>query len=55
MLLPMGGGDLRSTSLTILVPLTYVLQIVFEVEDPLQHYHIPLLISPFSYTTYRGS
>ncbi|CAG8588699.1 9036_t:CDS:2 [Diversispora eburnea] len=20
-----------------------------------QHYHIPLLISPFSYTTYRGS
>ncbi|CAG8602419.1 14298_t:CDS:2, partial [Acaulospora colombiana] len=25
------------------------------VEHPEQHYHIPLLLSPFSYTTYRGS
>ncbi|KZT74938.1 transthyretin [Daedalea quercina L-15889] len=31
------------------------IQITFEVEDPDQHYHIPLLISPYSYTTYRGS
>ncbi|KAI7907033.1 uncharacterized protein BX663DRAFT_426933 [Cokeromyces recurvatus] len=30
-------------------------QIAFEVSDPNQHYHIPLLISPYSYTTYRGS
>ncbi|KAI0720138.1 transthyretin [Fomitopsis betulina] len=30
-------------------------EITFEVEDPSQHYHIPLLISPYSYTTYRGS
>ncbi|KAI9278381.1 hydroxyisourate hydrolase [Phascolomyces articulosus] len=30
-------------------------QIVFELEHPEQHYHIPLLISPYSYTTYRGS
>ncbi|CDH51278.1 5-hydroxyisourate hydrolase-like [Lichtheimia corymbifera JMRC:FSU:9682] len=30
-------------------------QIVFEIEHPEQHYHIPLLISPYSYTTYRGS
>lgn len=30
-------------------------QITFEVEDPNQHHHIPLLISPYSYTTYRGS
>lgn len=29
-------------------------EIVFEVEDG-QHYHIPLLLSPFGYTTYRGS
>jgi len=27
----------------------------FEVTDPEQNYHIPLLISPFGYTTYRGS
>ena len=29
--------------------------ISFTVRDPEQHYHIPLLISAHSYTTYRGS
>lgn len=29
--------------------------ISFEVRDPTQHYHVPLLISPFGYSTYRGS
>jgi 5-hydroxyisourate hydrolase len=29
--------------------------IVFEVSDAEQHYHIPLLLSPFGYSTYRGS
>src|SRR5262249_14930687 len=29
--------------------------IVFYVADPSQHYHIPLLLSRFGYTTYRGS
>ncbi|KAI0347715.1 transthyretin [Trametopsis cervina] len=32
-----------------------VVEINFEVENPAEHYHIPLLISPYSYTTYRGS
>lgn len=27
---------------------------VFSVGDPAQKYHVPLLLSPFSYTTYRG-
>ena len=27
----------------------------FGVPDAGQHYHVPLLISPFSYATYRGS
>jgi 5-hydroxyisourate hydrolase len=27
----------------------------FGVPDPTQHYHVPLLISPFAYSTYRGS
>ena len=30
-------------------------QVVFEVRDPLQHHHVPLLLSPYSYSTYRGS
>ena len=29
--------------------------VVFEVGDPTQHYHVPLLLSPFGYSTYRGS
>ena len=29
--------------------------IVFEVRDAHEHYHIPLLLSPFGYSTYRGS
>lgn len=29
--------------------------IVFEVEDANEHYHVPLLLSPYGYTTYRGS
>ena len=27
----------------------------FGVADAAQHYHVPLLVSPFSYSTYRGS
>lgn len=27
----------------------------FGVSDPAQHYHVPLLVSPWSYSTYRGS
>lgn len=29
--------------------------ISFEVKDAEQHYHVPLLVSPFGYSTYRGS
>ena len=29
--------------------------VVFEVRDPAQHHHVPLLLSPFGYSTYRGS
>lgn len=27
----------------------------FNVHDLMAHYHVPLLVTPFSYTTYRGS
>jgi len=29
--------------------------ILFEIKDAQAHYHIPLLLSPFGYSTYRGS
>jgi 5-hydroxyisourate hydrolase len=32
-----------------------VAEIQFVVTDGAAHYHVPLLLSPFSYSTYRGS
>jgi 5-hydroxyisourate hydrolase len=32
-----------------------VVEITFQVQDGESHFHIPLLLSPHSYTTYRGS
>jgi 5-hydroxyisourate hydrolase len=29
--------------------------IVFHVRDASQHHHVPLLLSPYGYSTYRGS
>jgi 5-hydroxyisourate hydrolase len=29
--------------------------IEFQIRETAQHYHIPLLLSPFGYSTYRGS
>lgn len=29
--------------------------VVFEVADPEEHHHVPLLLSPYGYSTYRGS
>jgi 5-hydroxyisourate hydrolase len=32
-----------------------LVEITFHVRDGQQHFHIPLLLSPHGYTTYRGS
>lgn len=29
--------------------------VVFTIDEERAHYHVPLLLSPFGYTTYRGS
>jgi 5-hydroxyisourate hydrolase len=29
--------------------------VVFEIREAGQHYHVPLLLNPFGYSTYRGS
>jgi 5-hydroxyisourate hydrolase len=29
--------------------------IIFSVRDEAQHYHVPLLLNPYGYSTYRGS
>jgi 5-hydroxyisourate hydrolase len=29
--------------------------VIFQIDDPKEHYHVPLILSPFGYSTYRGS
>jgi 5-hydroxyisourate hydrolase len=36
-------------------PFLDVVPIRFAIADPKAHYHVPLLASPWSYSTYRGS
>ncbi len=36
-------------------PFLGTVPIRFGVSDSTQHYHVPLLVSPFSFSTYRGS
>ena len=31
------------------------LEVEFVITDQQRHYHIPLIVAPYSYTTYRGS
>ena len=33
----------------------YDFVLFFDVTDAEQHHHVPLLLSPFAYSTYRGS
>jgi len=46
------GSYFRAQGTSCLHP--YV-EIAFEVADPAQNYHVPLLVTPHSYSTYRGS
>jgi 5-hydroxyisourate hydrolase len=36
-------------------PFLDVVPVAFGVADPAGHYHVPLLVSPWSFSTYRGS
>lgn len=36
-------------------PFLDVIPIRFGIADPAQHYHVPLLLAPYSFSTYRGS
>jgi 5-hydroxyisourate hydrolase len=36
-------------------PFLDTVQLDFGIADAAGHYHVPLLVSPFSYSTYRGS
>jgi 5-hydroxyisourate hydrolase len=51
------AGDYFSTYGENLPSPAFLNQVVirFGVASPDQHYHVPLLISPYGYSTYRGS
>lgn len=36
-------------------PFLDIVPISFGIADPSAHYHVPLLIAPYGYSTYRGS
>ncbi len=46
------GAYLRAGGRPVFYPRV---EVVFEVTAPGEHHHIPLLLSPFGYSTYRGS
>jgi len=42
------AGDYQGTGFFDIIPIR------FHVLDASQHYHVPLILSPFGYSTYRG-
>ena len=51
---PLEQASYRLTFITN-SPFFQEVAIAFRVEDATQHYHVPLLLSPYGYATYRGS
>ena len=51
----MRGHFLRSRAQLADPPYFETIPIRFAIAQPETHYHVPLLVSPWSYTTYRGS
>jgi 5-hydroxyisourate hydrolase len=50
------GDYLRTQNSKLAEPLFLdVIPIRFGIADASQHFHVPLLLSPFGYSTYRGS
>lgn len=50
------GDYLRASGMILPEPAFLdIIPIRFGVADPAAHYHVPLLLSPYGYSTYRGS
>ncbi|WP_349435238.1 hydroxyisourate hydrolase [Pararhizobium sp. A13] len=50
------GDYLRATGASLPEPAFFdLIPLRFGIADATSHYHVPLLLSPFSYSTYRGS
>jgi len=50
------GAYLRAAGVALPeLPFLDEIVIAFGIDSPAQHYHVPLLLSPYGYSTYRGS
>jgi len=51
------AGDYHRAQKTVLDSPPFLDKVVvrFGVSDPTQNYHVPMLLSPYGYSTYRGS
>ena len=50
------GDYLRASGVALPDPAFLdIIPIAFGIADPAGHYHVPLLLSPYGYSTYRGS
>lgn len=53
--LPVGDYVLRFETGSYVAGFYPEVVVVFTVQDADDHYHVPLLLSPYGYSTYRGS
>ena len=49
------GGYFKKITETSKIPFLDDVIIKFGISNAKEHYHVPLLVSPWSYSTYRGS
>ena len=49
------GDYFKKITNTSITPFLDDVVIKFGISDTKEHYHVPLLVSPWSYSTYRGS
>ena len=49
------GDYFKARGLESATPFLDVVPVRFGIDDASEHYHVPLLASPFGYSTYRGS
>ena len=49
------GEYFKKITETPTIPFLDDVVIRFGISNPKEHYHVPLLVSPWSYSTYRGS
>jgi 5-hydroxyisourate hydrolase len=50
------GAYYRAQSVALpAIPFLETVAVEFGIDDPAAHHHVPLLVSPYGYSTYRGS